>query len=189
MASDEETPLLDSDKFGEGDSGDDQDRIITIAIYDNLVANALLLAGKIVVTLMTSSLSVIASLVDSALDFLSTGIVWVTTHLIGRKDQYLYPIGRRKLEPVGVLVFSVVMITSFFQVALEAFQRLIGPDHSIVQLSNASIAIMATTVAIKGACFVWCRSIKSSSVQALAQDALTDVYVFPAFPSWIIFSR
>lgn len=40
----------------------------------------------------------------------------------------------RRLEPLGVLVFSVIMITSFVQVALEAVQRLASPDRQIVEL-------------------------------------------------------
>ncbi len=155
-------------------------RIVTIAIYINLVANAVLLAGKIAVIVLTSSLSVLASLVDAALDFLSTAIVWTTTKLIARQDQYTYPVGRRRLEPIGVLVFSVIMITSFFQVFLECFNRLTGPDHSVVHLGPSAIIIMASTVVIKLACWFWCRLIKNSSVQALAQDAMTDV-VFNTF--------
>lgn len=58
-----------------------------------------------------------ASLVDAMLDFLSTIIVWITTLLISKQDQYRYPVGRRRLEPLGVLVFSVIMITCFFQVS------------------------------------------------------------------------
>ena len=73
-----------------------------------------------------------------------------------------------------MLVFSVTMITSFFQVALECFNRLISDDHEVVQLGVPSIAIMIGTVVIKGACWFWCRLIKNSSVQALAQDAMTD---------------
>ena len=42
------------------------------------------------------SVSVLASLVDAALDFLSTGIVWTTTWLISQQDQYKYPVGRRR---------------------------------------------------------------------------------------------
>ncbi|KAL8784518.1 MAG: hypothetical protein Q9213_003922 [Squamulea squamosa] len=155
--------------------------VVTVAIYINLAANAILLAGKIAVIVLTSSLSVLASLVDAALDFLSTAIVWTTTKLISQKDQYSYPVGRRRLEPIGVLVFSVVMITSFFQVALQCLQRLTNStDHSIVQLGLPSIIIMASTVFIKFGCWLWCRLIKNSSVQALAQDAMTDV-VFNIF--------
>jgi len=156
------------------------DRIVTIAIYVNLAANTALLILKIIVTILTSSLSVIASLVDAALDFLSTAIVWITTRLISQNDQYAYPVGRRRLEPIGVLVFSIIMVTSFFQVALEGVSRLSKDDHRIVQLTIPAIAIMSFTVIIKFACWVWCRLIKNSSVQALAQDAMTDV-VFNIF--------
>ncbi|KAL8816940.1 MAG: hypothetical protein Q9223_004136 [Gallowayella weberi] len=190
---DENTPLLgDTDGAANGprahdlEMPDDEEAesgssVVTVAIYINLAANAILLAGKIAVIVLTSSLSVLASLVDAALDFLSTAIVWTTTKLISQKDQYSYPVGRRRLEPIGVLVFSVIMITSFFQVALECFNRLTNStDHSIVQLGLPSIIILASTVFIKFGCWLWCRLIKNSSVQALAQDAMTDV-VFNLF--------
>jgi len=70
--------------------------IVTLAIYVNFIANAALLAGKIAVIISVPSVSVLASLVDAALDFLSTVIVWTTTWLIGHQDQYRYPIGRRR---------------------------------------------------------------------------------------------
>lgn len=154
---------------------DSGDRIVTVAIYVNFVANVLLLAAKIVAMTMTSSLSVLASLVDGALDFLSTAIVWTTTTLIRRQDRSLYPISRRRLEPLSILVFAVVMVTSFIQVAITSVSRLLSPDHSVVELSIPSTAVMASTVIVKLACWFWCRLIKNSSVQALAQDAMTDV--------------
>ena len=171
-------PDINLDDMDEGVESDDP--IVTVAIYINLTANIILLAGKIVVIVLTSSLSVLASLVDAVLDFLSTAIVWTTTKLISRQDQYAWPVGRRRLEPVGVLVFSVIMITSFFQVALQCFNRLLSPDHSVVELGLPAIVIMLSTVAIKGFCWFWCRLVKNSSVQALAQDAATDV-VFNIF--------
>jgi hypothetical protein len=156
------------------------DDVVKVAIYVNFIANAILLILKIIVTVLTSSVSVLAALVDAVLDFLSTAIVWTTTKLISTPDEYGYPVGRRRLEPIGVLVFSVIMITSFFQVAIEGFGRLSDSEHVPIQLGIVAIAIMATTVVIKGLCWVWCRLIKNSGVQALAQDAATDV-VFNTF--------
>lgn len=86
----------------------------------------------------------LASLVDAMLDFLSTVIVWVTTWLIRKQDQYRYPVGRRRLEPLGVLVFSVIMITSFVQVALEAIQRLASTDREIIQLYGPRLLLSAS---------------------------------------------
>ncbi|KAH6648306.1 cation efflux family protein [Truncatella angustata] len=163
-------PWLEDD-----DDVDSGDRIVTIAIYINFVANFILLAGKLAVIISVSSMSVLASLVDAILDFLSTAIVWITTWLISRQDQYKYPVGRRRLEPLGVLVFSVIMVTSFVQVGLQSIQRLMSPDREIVELGIPAIGIMASTIAIKGLCWFWCRLVKNSSVQALASDAMTDV--------------
>ncbi|KAJ9628537.1 hypothetical protein H2203_002438 [Taxawa tesnikishii (nom. ined.)] len=189
---DENTPLLTNKGEDEDDvqpimppyepeeETDSQHGIVTVAIYINMAANTVLLIMKIIVTLLTSSVSVLASLVDAALDFLSTAIIWTTTRLISRNDQYAYPVGRRRLEPLGVLVFSVIMITSFVQVALEGLQKLTGPDHDLVKLTIPAIAIMGATVVIKLLCWFWCRLINNSSVQALAQDAMTDV-VFNTF--------
>jgi hypothetical protein len=172
----EESPFFSS----QFDSAEQTRQVVLTAIYINLCANVLLLAAKIVITVMTSSVSVLASLVDAALDFLSTAIVWSTTRLTARRDRHRYPVGRRRLEPVGVLIFSIVMITSFFQVAILSGQRLTGEDHALVELGVPAIAIMASTVAIKMLCWLWCRRIKDSNVQALAQDAVTDM-VFNVF--------
>ncbi|KAH7386825.1 cation diffusion facilitator 10 [Phaeosphaeria sp. MPI-PUGE-AT-0046c] len=194
---DENTPLLSHENALEDDEEEttsnpklkewvpeeDEDTdspIVKLALYVNLAANTALLILKIIVAVMTSSLSVVASLVDAALDFLSTAIIWITSWMIARQDRYAYPVGRRRLEPIGVLVFSVIMITSFCQVGIEGISRLSGPDHTIVQLTIPAVAIMASTVVIKGLCWVWCRLIRNSSVQALAQDAMTDV-VFNTF--------
>lgn len=77
---------------------DSDDPIVTLAIWVNFIANGILLAGKIAVIVSVPSMSVLASLVDAVLDFLSTAIVWTTTRLISssQSDQYSYPVGRRR---------------------------------------------------------------------------------------------
>lgn len=151
--------------------------VVTWAIWINFIANSILLIGKIFVVFSVPSVSVLASLVDAALDFLSTIIVWLTTRLISssQHDHNNYPVGRRRLEPVGILVFSIIMMTSFVQVALESIQRLTGSEHALIKLSNAALATMVGTIVIKGACWLWCRLVRNSSVRALAEDAKTDI--------------
>ncbi len=73
-------PWLDDEEV------DSSARIVTIAIYVNFVANVILLIGKALVVLSVPSVSVLASLVDAALDFLSTVIVWVT-HLADKSPR------------------------------------------------------------------------------------------------------
>ncbi|KAJ5649167.1 uncharacterized protein N7484_002890 [Penicillium longicatenatum] len=161
-------------------SPEKEEKLINLAIRVNFAANVILLGSKIGIMALTSSMSVLAGLVDGVLDFLSTVIIWITMTLIQRQDRNRYPISRRRLEPLSVLVFSVIMVTSFFQVALSSVNRLMGEDHAVVELSIPSISLMAATVVIKLLCWIWCRLIPSPSVQVLAQDAMTDV-IFNTF--------
>jgi uncharacterized Tic20 family protein len=111
----ETTPLLqwteDDEEAGVGDDApkpytpwledaelDHDDPVVTVAIRVNIVANIILLVGKAIVVASVPSMSVLASLVDAVLDFLSTAIVWTTTRLISssQTDQYRYPVGRRR---------------------------------------------------------------------------------------------
>ena len=165
----------EEDRFNDEEA---EQRAISRAINVNFIANVVLLIAKIVVTLSTNSLSIVASLLDSVLDFLSTVIVWTSNTLAQRKDRHLYPVGRSRLEPLGVLVFSVLMIVAFFQIAIQGIQQLMASPETreaLKPLGPALIAIMVSVVLIKSLCWFWCRTSKSGSVQALAQDAASDV--------------
>ncbi|KAK9475130.1 cation efflux family-domain-containing protein [Dipodascopsis tothii] len=162
---------------------DEGSGIVAFAIAVNFLINVLLLAGKAAVVLLTHSLSVVASLVDSALDFLCTTIIWFSTSMVEAsswKIRLQYPIGRARLEPIGVLIFSVIIILSFGQVAVEALSRLLVGSHEAVRLTAPSFVIMAAAVVLKLFAWLWCRSMNSSAVQALAQDAMSDI-VFNIF--------
>ncbi|KAK4995456.1 hypothetical protein LTR66_004727 [Elasticomyces elasticus] len=153
------------------------------AININVIANILLLAAKIVAAFYSSSLSLIASLVDSALDLLCTLIIWTTNRLVQWQLKRLavrFPVGRRRLEPLGILVFSIIMVISFLQILHESVDKLYEgiKEHNgeASELPTIAIAAMASTVAVKGIIWVGCARIKTTQVQALAQDCKTDVY-------------
>lgn len=79
------------------------------------------------------------------------------------------------MEPLGVVVFSVTMITSFAQVLVESVQRLFDKNLDVAYLPKSAIAAMASTVVVKLAVWFAYRSFTSRSVRALSQDAMNDV--------------
>lgn len=114
--SDESSPLL----FTSETKQEKRDRLSRIALHVNFAVNLLLLLGKGGAVLSSSSISLVASFVDSALDFLSTIIILGTSLLMGRtSDRHIYPAGKKRFEPLGVLIFAVAMIASFVQVSLD----------------------------------------------------------------------
>ncbi|SNX88039.1 related to cation diffusion facilitator 10 [Melanopsichium pennsylvanicum] len=160
-------------------------RSVQFAININLLVNILLLAGKGFAVLSSNSVSLIASLVDSALDLLSTVIIFATSKAIAYRSwrtMYKYPVGKQRLEPLGVVIFSVLMIASFAQVLIESMGRLRDvlssgsqdPD-SASSLPLIGVAFMLATIGIKTVMWLLYRSSKSSGVRAVAQDAENDV--------------
>lgn len=68
------------------------------------------------------------------------------------------------------------MIASFLQVAIESVQRLVAWDGLVVaELPPVALIVMGVTIAVKLVMWLWCRTIKNSSVEALTQDAENDV--------------
>ncbi|KPI45413.1 Metal tolerance protein 9 [Cyphellophora attinorum] len=150
------------------------------AININVIANIILLAAKGAAALKSTSLSLIASLLDSALDLLCTVIVWTTNRLVSWRLDSLarrFPVGRQRLEPLGILVFSIIMVISFLQILQESVTKLLpSGDHSSATLPAVAIGAMAGTVVVKGIIGIGCYRIKTTQVQALFQDCKTDVY-------------
>ncbi|KAJ4366955.1 hypothetical protein N0V83_007485 [Neocucurbitaria cava] len=150
------------------------------AINTNVIVNILLLAAKGVAAIWSNSLSLIASLVDSALDLLCTIIIWSTNRLVRWRLSRLkkkFPIGRKRLEPLGILVFSIIMVISFLQILQESVKKLLpSGEHKVAELPPAAIFSMVATIVVKGTIWFGCARVQTTQVQALAQDCKTDVY-------------
>ncbi|KAM0713506.1 hypothetical protein Q7P37_010468 [Cladosporium fusiforme] len=153
------------------------------AININVIANVILLIAKIVAAFFSGSLSLIASLVDSALDLLCTLIVWTTNRLVQWRLSALqrkFPVGRKRIEPLGILVFSIIMVISFLQILQESVEKLMPMEGVAEALPWIAVGALLATIVVKGIIWFGCIPIKTTQVQALAQDCQTDV-IFNTF--------
>ena len=157
--------------------------LVQLAINVSFIANVFLVIVKIWTVLLSDSLAVLASMIDSLMDLLSGAIIWYSARLRSNTtDGDRYPVGKARMEPLGIIVFAAVMVTSFMQVMLQAFERLIeGSEEPPVDLGFVILLLLALNIVIKFFLWLWCRTMKDSpSVLALAQDHLNDV-VFNVF--------
>ncbi|OAD06060.1 hypothetical protein MUCCIDRAFT_119638, partial [Mucor lusitanicus CBS 277.49] len=164
-----------------------------LAINLSMVANVALFATKVVLAVLSGSMAILASAFESFLDILSNGIIFFTIRVIRQKNLYDYPVGKARMEPLGIIVFAVVITTSFSQVLISSIERLTesSPTSEPIDLSPIAVALLLANIVIKGILWVWCLTIKgSSSVQALAQDHENDVVfniastIFPVIAVW-----
>ncbi|KAB2086931.1 hypothetical protein ES319_A04G068900v1 [Gossypium barbadense] len=141
-------------------------------------ANAFLLVFKIYATINSGSLAVAASTLDSLLDLLAGGILWFTNLSMKTINMYKYPIGKLRVQPVGIIIFAAVMATLGFQVLIEAVEQLIQDKPSEKMTSQQLVwlyTIMLTAPAVKIVLWFYCRSSGSKIVRAYAKDHYFDV--------------
>ncbi|XP_050382467.1 metal tolerance protein 4 [Argentina anserina] len=141
-------------------------------------ANTLLLALKIYATLKSGSLAIAASTLDSLLDLMAGGILWFTHLSMKNINIYKYPIGKLRVQPVGIVIFAAVMATLGFQVLVQAIKQLIEDTPSEKMTSEKLIwlyTIMLTATAVKLVLWWYCRSSGNTIVRAYAKDHYFDV--------------
>ncbi|CAF0932807.1 unnamed protein product [Adineta steineri] len=162
-----------------------------ISLYTklSLLVNICLLGIKIVAAIISHSLSVISSVVDSGVDLTSSIILFWATRAIKRRDPILYPQGRTRLEPISIVILSVIMCSASIQVISESLQTTIEdiqmmkkyPSNSSeyvhpVNMTAYPIAIMCTTIVLKLMLFFLCSRESSATLNALSQDHRNDVF-------------
>ncbi|PSS13773.1 Metal tolerance protein [Actinidia chinensis var. chinensis] len=141
-------------------------------------ANVLLLAFKIYATVKSGSLAIAASTLDSLLDLMAGGILWFTHLSMKNINIYKYPIGKLRVQPVGIIIFAAVMATLGFQVLIQAVEQLIKDEPSGKMTLEQLIwlyAIMLTATAVKLVLWIYCRSSGNKIVRAYAKDHYFDV--------------
>ncbi|XP_042520293.1 metal tolerance protein 9-like [Macadamia integrifolia] len=148
-----------------------------LAIHASNIANLVLFIAKVYASVESRSLAVIASTLDSLLDLLSGFILWFTDHAMRKPNHYGYPIGKKRMQPVGIIVFASVMATLGFQILFESVRELISKSHSSLdpQKEKWMIGIMVSVTVVKFALMIFCRRFKNEIVRAYAQDHFFDV--------------
>ena len=139
-----------------------------------LSINILLFFLKLAATIQSGSLSVLSSLIDSALDLFSGVVIGISSYLIKRYDRFHYPIGRNRLEPVAIIITAAVMGTATLQIITSAIDDIVtgAIDPNINIFSGVIIGL---TIILKGGLYILCRQVNNPSVQALAVDHRNDV--------------
>lgn len=170
---------------GSGVSGEQEESAeVMLVITSSVWINFLLMICKAYAFVMSGSLAVLASLVDSVIDLLGQGALMWTTMLAASGSHEEYPVGRGRLEPVGVMICAVVMGMASMEVISQSSMRLLKywdrEDAPHSGLTDDTAALLVGIIVLKAALWIWSsrvsdRNPSSDSVKAIAQDNYNDV--------------
>uniref|UniRef100_A0ACD5ZG68 Uncharacterized protein n=1 Tax=Avena sativa TaxID=4498 RepID=A0ACD5ZG68_AVESA len=168
----------DDDPGAVGAAEDREEKESEFAMKISNYANVVLLAFKVYATIRTGSIAIAASTLDSLLDLMAGGILWFTHISMKKVNIYKYPIGKLRVQPVGIIVFAAIMATLGFQVLIQAIEQLVENNPGDKMTTEQLIwlySIMLSATAVKLALWFYCRSSGDSIVRAYAKDHYFDV--------------
>jgi len=100
---------------------------VTLSLW---VGGAGLAALKLSVYLATGSVLIRASMFDSLGDVFSSLIMALTQSKVNdKRDMHLYPIGKGRFAPLGVLFFCAFMCSTMLSMAIDSLQNLVTSDE------------------------------------------------------------
>lgn len=165
------------------------ERIDQIALRVSVVLNIAIVGVKLVATVVSGSLAVTATLVDSVLDVLSQFILFYTDSASKHHDATAFPAGRTRLAPLGIFICAVLMGMASVEVIHESVVKLgllywsnqgAGrAGFSTLSLNPLVLAAMSFSFITKAGLYLYCIKVGkitgNDSVRAVALDHLNDL--------------
>lgn len=125
----------------------DTARLIKLATTASVVTATLLIVGKAAAWLLTGSISVLASLVDSLMDAAASLLNLLAVHVSLQPPDAEHRFGHGKVEPLAALAQAAFIAGSAAFLVLQAIDRLLHPrpiEDVIIGLVVMGFAIAAT---------------------------------------------
>lgn len=153
-------------------------RLIRLATWASVAVAVFLIAGKAVVWLLTGSLSVLASLVDSGLDAAASLLNLVAVRFSLKSADQDHPFGHGKAESLAGLGQAILIGGSAIFVVSRAVDRFIHPQP--LEAVGVGIAVMLAAVVVTlGLVIFQRRVVAETGCTAIKADSLhyaSDLY-------------
>jgi cation diffusion facilitator family transporter len=133
---------------------------VKLAVNASFAVNFCLFIIQLYAAISTGSLSLFATAADAFMDLVSSVVMLITSRLAARPSPYKYPVGRRRIETVGVIMFCALMATVAVQLIIESARTLAkgkteSGDLKIIPLAFVSVAIFS-----KFCLFLYCYTLR-----------------------------
>lgn len=150
------------------------ERRVRRAILLSNACNAVLLVAQLYAFVTSWSLSLLAVFVDAVLDMVSGLVITFTWYMKKKRDTHRYPVGRSRLEPLGVIGMACLMTAATLITLEQSLSGLFSHETGFSGLTVAGGTILLSALAIKFSLYQYSIRVNDASVQALAQDHFND---------------
>ncbi|KAK6083473.1 cation diffusion facilitator 1 (cation efflux family protein) [Seiridium cupressi] len=128
---------------------------------------------------VNASFVLFATAADAFMDLVSSFVMLITSRMAARASVYKYPVGRTRIETIGIILFCALMTTVAIQLIVESARTLgAGESTDAEQLHLIPIIFVAVAIFAKGSLMLYCLTYrKYPTVHVFFVDHRNDIIV------------
>ena len=142
-----------------------------------IICNFILFVIKVVLGTLMNSIAIISDEFNNLSDMASSVVTIVSAKMSNRRADKEHPFGHGRIEYIGTLIVSFIIVIVGFELLTTSFAKIIEPEE--VQFNVILIAILCLSVLIKFWMYGYnkyiAKTINSTVMDATAHDCLNDV--------------
>ncbi|KAK3316412.1 hypothetical protein B0H66DRAFT_604706 [Apodospora peruviana] len=151
---------------------------IKFAVTASFCVNFCLFIIQMYAAISTGSLSLFATAADAFMDLVSSFVMLVTSKMAARASVYKYPVGRTRIETIGIILFCALMTTVAIQLLIESARSIAGGPQESHQLQIIPLTFVGIAIFAKSTLMVYCYHYRRfPSVHIFFVDHRNDIVV------------
>ncbi|TVY73370.1 Metal tolerance protein [Lachnellula suecica] len=151
---------------------------VKLAIYGSFGVNFFLFIIQVYAAVSTGSLSLFGTAADAFMDLVSSIVMLVTSKIAAKPNVQKFPVGRKRVETVGIILFCALMTTVSTELIIESARSLAAGPKSEEKLEIVPLLFVGIAIFSKGVMFLYCFSLRRYPAAAIFMlDHRNDIVV------------
>ncbi|KAI0426264.1 cation efflux family-domain-containing protein [Xylaria sp. FL1042] len=151
---------------------------IKFAVNASFAVNSGLFVIQVYAAASTGSLSLFATAADAFVDLVSSFIIWITSRVAAQPSVYKYPVGRTRIETIGIILFCSLLTTVAVELLIESIRTLAAGGRDSEPLQIIPLTFVGVAILAKGSLMCYCLFYRRyPSVHVFFIDHRNDVVV------------
>ena len=145
----------------------------------SIVSNTLLIVMKLVVGLISGSVSILSEAIHSSMDLIAAIIAFFSVRVSDNPPDTRHPYGHGKIENISGVIESLLIFLAAVWIIIEAMKKLLGEKIELDSIAFGSIVMFISAIVntfVSRRLYKVARATKSVALEADALHLKTDIF-------------
>ncbi len=145
----------------------------------SILSNSLLIIMKLIVGIISGSVSIISEAIHSSMDLIAAVISFISVKISDNPPDSRHPYGHGKIENISGVIEAILIFAAAILIIVEALRKLFGEKIILDSIALGSIVMLVSAIVnfiVSGRLYKVARKTNSVALEADALHLKTDVY-------------